>query len=88
MSSKYRKIKTADELEKAILHVKAEQKAAEKNIRKETGHLLTSLRPANLISNLIPTTTLTDAGIGLVRGVKKVLGVPKSRKRQKRSVEV
>lgn len=81
MSSKYRKIQTADELEKAILHIKTEQKVAGRNIRKESVHLLDSLRPTNLISHLIPTSTLTDAGIGLIRGIRKILGAPASRKR-------
>ena len=79
MSSRFRKIKTADELEKAILYIKAKQKATGKNISKDAGRLLDSLRPANLISNLIPTNTLMDAGIGLVRGIRKIIAPGKGR---------
>ena len=71
MSSKYGKIKTADELEKAILYIKAEQKATGRNISNEASRLSDSLTPVNLISTLVPTDILTDAGLGLVHGLKR-----------------
>lgn len=80
MGSKYGKIKTADELEKAILSVKANQKALGTGISKDAQYLLDSIKPANLVndfvSNFVPATTLTDAGIGLVQGVKKIFTIP------------
>ncbi len=84
MSSKYGKIKTADELEKAILYIKAEQKATGRNISNEASRLLDSLKPVNLISTLVPTDILTDAGLGLVHGLKRILGAPDSRKKSKK----
>jgi hypothetical protein len=84
MSSKYGKIKTADELEKAILYIKAEQKATGKSISNEASRLLDSLKPVNLVSNLIPTDILTSAGLGLVRGLKKILAAPDSRRKSKK----
>lgn len=73
MSSKYENIKTVDELEKALLYIKAEQKVTGKSIRNETGRLMDSLKPSNLISNLVPTTFLTDACLGLVHGLRRIL---------------
>ena len=87
MSSKYGKIKTADELEKAILYIKAEQKATGRNISNEASRLSDSLTPVNLISTLVPTDILTDAGLGLVHGLKRILGAPDSRKKSKKAVE-
>lgn len=72
MSSKFSKIKTADDLEKAILYVKAEQKALETGIGKDVNILAESLKPANLIRTIIPPTTLADTGLSLVRGLKKL----------------
>ena len=82
MSSKYRKIKTADELEKAIREIKAEQKATGKSIYNGTGRLLDSLKPSNLIFSLIPGNIWTDAGIGLVHGIRKIVTATKSRKKE------
>lgn len=79
MSSKYGKIKSSEELEKALLYIKAEQKATGRNIGNEVNRLLDSLKPANLINSLIPTYTLTDAGIGLIHGIKKLL-TPRSKR--------
>ena len=76
MSSKYGKIKTADELEKAILSVKAHQRALGTGISKDARHLLDSMKPSSIISNFVPATTLTDAGLGLVQGIKKIFTVP------------
>ena len=80
MSNKFGKIKTADELEKAIISVKAGQKALGTGISKDAQYLWDSMKPSNLVnqlvSNLIPSTTLSDAGIGLVQGVKKIFTVP------------
>lgn len=73
MSSKYEHIKTVDELEKALLYIKAEQKATERNLSYEAGRLLNSLKPANLVSNLIPSSFLVDAGLGLVQGLRRFL---------------
>ena len=77
MSSRYENIKTLDDLEKAILFVKAEQKATGKSISNETGRLLNALKPANLVSNLVsnlvPSSLLADAGLGLVHGLRKIL---------------
>lgn len=73
MSSKYENIKTVEDLEKAILYIKAEQKATGRNISNETGRLLNSLKPANLVSNLVPSSLLADAGLGLVQGIRKIL---------------
>ena len=73
MSSKYEHIKTVDDLEKAILYVKAEQKATGKSISNETGRLLNALKPSNLISSLVPSSLLADAGLGLVQGLRKIL---------------
>lgn len=72
MSSKYDHIKTADDLEKAILYIKAEQKATGRSISNEAGRLLDSLKPANLINSLVPSSLLADAGLGLVRGLKRI----------------
>ena len=47
MSSKYGKIKSSEELEKALLYIKAEQKATGRNIGNEVNCLLDSLKPAN-----------------------------------------
>ena len=80
MSSKFGKIKTADELEKAILSVKAHQRALGTGISKDARHLLDSMKPSSIasqfVSNFVPATTLTDAGLGLVQGIKKIFTVP------------
>lgn len=80
MSNKFGKIKTADELDKAIISVKASQKALGTGISKDAQHLMDSIKPSNLVnsfvSNFVPATTLTDAGIGLVQGVRKIFTVP------------
>ena len=73
MSSKYEHIKTVDDLEKAILYVKAEQKATGKSISNETGRLLNALKPSNLVSSLVPSSLLADTGLGLVHGLRKIL---------------
>ena len=90
MSNKFGKIKTADELEKAILSVKVGQKALGAGIKKDGQYLLDSMKPSNLVnqfvSNLVPSTTLSDAGIGIVQGIKKIFTVPdKSNKPAKKS---
>ena len=85
MSSKFGKIKTADELEKAILSVKAHQRALGTGISKDARHLLDSMKPSSIISNFVPATTLTDAGLGLVQGIKKIFTAPdKSGKQAKK----
>ena len=76
MSSKFGKIKTADELEKAIIAVKAGQKALGTGISKDARHLMDSMKPSNIISNFVPATTLSDAGIGLIHGIKKLFTAP------------
>lgn len=76
MSSKFGKIKTADELEKAIIAVKASQKALGTGISKDARHLVDSMKPSSIISNFVPATTLTDAGLGLVQGIKKIFTAP------------
>ena len=60
MSSKFEHIKTVDELEKALLYIKAEQKATQRSLNHEAGRLMNSLKPSNLINNLIPSSFLTD----------------------------
>lgn len=82
MSSKFGKIKTADELEKAILSVKAHQRALGTGISKDARHLLDSMKPSSIISNFVPATTLTDAGLGLVQGIKKIFTAPDKSGRQ------
>ena len=86
MSNKFGKIKTADELDKAIISVKANQKALGTGISKDAQYLLDSIKPSNLVnnfvSNFVPATTLTDAGIGLVQGVTKIFTVPDESKEQ------
>lgn len=74
MSSRYGKIRTAEDLDLAIMNVKAEQKAAGTGIRKDFDHLLESLSPSNLVKKVIPPSTVTDAGLGIVQGLKKLLG--------------
>lgn len=92
MSNKFGKIKTADELDKAILSVKAGQKALGTGISKDAQHLLDSIKPSSLVNNfvsgLLPSsTTLSDAGIGLVQGLKKIFtGPDKSDKPAKKKV--
>lgn len=89
MSSKFGKIKTADELEKAIIAVKAGQKALGTGISKDARHLLDSMKPSSIISNFVPATTLTDAGIGLIHGIKKLFTAPdksgKAKKNRKKA---
>ena len=94
MSNKFGKIKTADELEKAILTVKANQRALGTVISKDAQHLLDSMKPSNLVngfvSNFVPATTLSDAGIGLVQGIKKIFTAPdkpKSERKAKRKAK-
>ena len=76
MSNKYGNIRTARDLEKAILMVKAEQKATGTGISKDIHYLLDSWRPSKLVKTFSPSHTLVDAGLGLVQGLKKVLAVP------------
>lgn len=83
MSSKYGNIKTADELEKALLRLQLEQKATARRLRKEANHVAGFLKPVNLASNLISTVSLTNVGLGMVRGLRKLL--TGSAKRQKTS---
>lgn len=87
MSSKYGKIKTADELEKAIISVKASQKAIGMGISKDARHLVDSMKPSNmvnsLVSNFMPATALSDAGIGLIQGLRKLIAPDKSGKTKK-----
>ncbi len=89
MSSKFGKIKTADELEKAIIAVKAGQKALGTGISKDARHLMDSMKPSNIISNFVPATTLSDAGIGLIHGIKKLFTAPdksgKAKKNRKKA---
>lgn len=73
MSSKYEHIKTVDELEKALLYIKAEQKATERSLSHEAGRLMSSLKPSKLLNNLIPSSLLADAGLGLVQGIRRFL---------------
>ncbi len=73
MSSKFEHIKTVDELEKALLYIKAEQKATQRSLNHEAGRLMNSLKPSNLINNLIPSSFLADAGLGLVQGLRRFL---------------
>jgi hypothetical protein len=88
MSSQFKKIQTAEELEKALLYIRAEQKATERNIRNEADRLLESLKPINLINRVIPRNTWADAGLSLVRGIRKYVTAPEPkktvRKRQKK----
>ena len=74
MSSRYGKIRTAEDLDMAIMNVKAEQKATGMGIRKDFDHLLESLSPTNLVKKVIPPSTVTDAGLGIVQGLKKLFG--------------
>ena len=89
MSSKFGKIKTADELEKAIIAVKAGQKALGTGISKDARHLMDSMKPSSIISNFVPATTLTDAG--LVQGIKKIFTAPdksgKAKKNRKKAAQ-
>ena len=91
MSSKFGKIKTADELEKAIISVKAGQKALGTGISKDARHLMDSMKPSSIISNFVPATTLTDAGLGLVQGIKKIFTAPdksgKAKKNRKKAAQ-
>ena len=91
MSSKFGKIKTADELEKAIIAVKAGQKALGTGISKDARHLMDSMKPSSIISNFVPATTLTDAGLGLVQGIKKIFTAPdksgKAKKNRKKAAQ-
>ena len=94
MSNKFGKIKTADELEKAILYVKANQRALGTGIGKDARHLLDSMKPSNLVNNFVssfvPATTLSDAGMGLVQGIKKIFTAPdkpKSERKAKRKAK-
>lgn len=73
MSNKYEHIKTVDELEKALLYIKAEQKATERSLHHEAARLMNSLRPSNLLNNLFPSSFLADAGLGLVQGLRRFL---------------
>ena len=72
MSSRYGKIRTAEDLDLAIMNLKTEQKATGKGIRKDFNYLLDSLSPTNLVRKIVPADTLTDAGLGIVRGLKKL----------------
>lgn len=71
MSSKFSNIKTADELEKALLYLKARQKTVGTGISRDVSILAESLKPANLIRTIIPPTTLADTGLSVVRALKK-----------------
>ena len=73
MSSKFEHIKTVDELEKALLYIKAEQKATQRSLNHEAGRLMNSLKPSNLLNNLIPSSFLADASLGLVQGLRRFL---------------
>ena len=85
MSKRFSNIKTAEELERAIMLVKAEQKASGTGITKDLRHLLDSLTPANLIKSIVPSSALTDFSLGLVQGVKKIFTVPEKPKAEKKS---
>ena len=91
MSSKFGKIKTADELEKAIIAVKAGQKALGTGISKDARHLMDSMKPSNmvnsLVSNFVPATTLSDAGIGLIHGIKKLFTAPDKSGKAKKNLK-
>ncbi|MBP5336082.1 MAG: hypothetical protein J6Y63_01040 [Bacteroidales bacterium] len=80
MSSKYGNIKTADELEKALLRLQAEQKATARRFRKEANHVAGYLKPVNLVGNLVSTVSLTNVGLGMVRGLRKLLTGSAARK--------
>ena len=86
MSNKYGKIKTADELEKAILSVKAGQKALGMGISKDAQRLVDSMKPANLVNQFVsthlPAANWSEAGLGLVRGLKKALTRPDKPKKE------
>ena len=73
MTSKLRHTKTVVELDNALLYIKAEQKATQRSLNHEAGRLMNSLKPSNLINNLIPSSFLTDAGLGLVQGLRRFL---------------
>ncbi len=87
MSSRFGHIKTADELERAIILVKAEQKATGAGITKDIRHILDSLTPANLIRAVVPDSTLTDFSLGLVQGVKKIFTGPEKKDKKKKKKE-
>ncbi|MCR4859165.1 MAG: hypothetical protein K5910_00710 [Bacteroidales bacterium] len=77
MISKYGKIKTTAELEKAIKAVHSEQKKLGKTVEKDFHGLREQYRPANLMAGALrqvaPYFTWSEIGLGLVRGVRRLL---------------
>ena len=50
-----------------------------------------SMKPSSIISNFVPATTLSDAGIGLIHGIKKLFTAPdksgKAKKNRKKAAQ-
>jgi len=80
MSNKYNKIRTGEELEKAINDVRNRRKKLEKGINKDASRLWQAYQPSNLVSGFtrqfLPYLSWTGIGLGLVRGVRKLIAAP------------
>jgi len=81
-SNPYGKIRTAAELDAAIKQASSARKKLGKSVERDLHGLQQSLKPANLASTALrqvtPYFAWSEIGLGLVRGLKKVL-TPKKR---------
>ena len=82
MSDKYGKIKTADELDKAIRGASAASKKQRKSLEKHFKRFKTDYTPSHLALNLLrrgaDTFSWTGIALGAVRGLKMITAPKKS----------
>jgi hypothetical protein len=74
----YGKIRTSAELDKAIQSVHARQRKLGKSLGKDVNGLWQRYQPSQLVSGFMhqaaPLLSWTGIGLGLVRGVKRLIG--------------
>jgi len=80
-SSKYARIRTTEELNAAIKSVHAEQTRLGRQLEKEAHTFVEHIKPAYLVSNVLqkasPYFAWSEIGLGLVRGLKRLISPKK-----------
>ena len=76
----YGKIRTTDELDKAIQGVHARRRKLGKSLNHDANSLWQRYQPSHLVSGLVrqysPFLSWTGIGLGLVRGARKLIAAP------------
>ena len=76
-NNKYARIRTTAELDAAIREAHARRERLGASVGQDYSNLQQSLRPATLVSNALlqvaPYFSITEIGLGLVRGLKRLI---------------